>query len=169
MTTSMEPTGLPVIDQSNDDISNGAPGGLIRKFKAALALNVGDAVLYSAVDTVTKTITTTDHDQRIGIVVGGAQTDMKALLESGDLGTPAAAAANEQVLVMISGIAYAKADANTVAFGDKVRLGTTTAGRVLDGADTTDTVAGITGLILGSALDSAAAAGDPVRVLIALG
>lgn len=150
------------------DQGRALPGGIVKRFKAAAQLLIGDAVLYSAVDTVTKTATATDHDQRIGIVVGGARTHGSIISGSDALGE-IAAEADEDVLVCIAGICWGVADANTVAFGDKLRLGTTTAGRLLDGADTTDLAAGITGRIVGTALDSAAAAGDPIRVLVALG
>jgi hypothetical protein len=169
MTISYQPTGHPVVDDSITDIGNGDPGGRVKKFLVAgVALNIGDAVQLSAIDSVTKTVTTTNHKNRMGIVVGGTQTDMRALLESTDLGI-LAGNVGEQVLVLYSGIAWAKADTTTVVFGDKVKLGTTTAGRVLDGSDTTDLAAGITGSIIGTALDSPAAAGDPVRVLVSLG
>lgn len=162
------PSNHGMLLPAEDDRTPVGGGGLCLIATASGALNVGDAVQLSAVDTVTKTIVTADHDQRIGIVVGGTQTGMRALVGSDALGI-AAAADGEQVLVQYSGVAWAVADANTVAAGDKVKLGETTAGRVLDGTDTTDLAAGITGQILGTALDTAAAAGDPVRVLLTLG
>lgn len=150
---------------STEDGVPASPGGTIAEFVASGALNIGDAVLVSAADTVLKTITTTNHKNRLGIVVGGKATNMFALTGSDALGFPAAAS-GEPVLVQISGIAWAVADAAIAAIMTKLRLGTTTAGRVLGGTDTTDVAAGITGIIIGQNLDIAAGAASAIRVLI---
>lgn len=151
-----------------DDGGSLKPGGHVVEAKGAVALNVGDAVFVSAVDTVTKDSVATNHKNRIGIVVGGTRTDMRVLSGSDAVGL-AACAINEQVLVQIDGIAWGVADTATVAVGDKLKLGTTTAGRLLDGSDTTDAVAGITGSIVAQALTASAAAGDKIKVLVTLG
>lgn len=154
---------------SEGDLSNQLPGGLALVAKATVALNIGDSVLWHTVaGEVTKDNTTGLHFKRAGIVVGGTKTGMRALTGSDAVGL-AAAAVGEQVLVCYSGIAWGIAQPNDVAIGDKLRLDTTTAGRLLDGTDTTDLVAGITGLIVGSALSASASAGDPILVLVALG
>lgn len=143
-------------------------GGRVVEMTASGALLIGDAVLVSAADTVLKTETTTDHKNRLGIVVGGTATNMKVLSGSDAVGL-AAAASGEQVLVQIDGIAYGVADVTTIAVGDKLKLGSTTAGRVMDGTDTTDGAAGITGSIVGQALETVDTAGLPVKMLITLG
>lgn len=170
-----EPTNNVYVEHSASDIDNLALGGIVKKVKTDIALNVGDAVMFTpgVTDTVTKTATATNHKNRFGIVVGGTKTGMKALAAGlGAVGAAAtvipAAAIGEQVLVVFSGIALAVSDAAITQYA-KVKLGTTTAGRVISGTDTTDTVAGITGSILGQALDAAAGAAVLIRVLVALG
>lgn len=147
-------------ETSEDDIATASPGGQVKKFTAAVALNVGDGVLLSAANTATKNLTAGDHTKRIGIVVGGKQTHMRALSGSDAVGL-AAAAANETVIVQTDGIAWGVADegASAVAAGVVVQLGTTTAGRLLA------TAAAAT-KIIGMALDTAVNAGDKFRVLI---
>lgn len=142
-----------------------SPGGAVVEATASGALLIGDAVLISAADTVLKTATGTNHKNRLGIVVGGQATFGRVLTGSDAVGFPAAAS-GEFVLVQISGIAWAVADAAIAAIMTKLRLGTTTAGRVLGGTDTTDVAAGITGLIIGQNLDIAAGAASVIRVLI---
>jgi hypothetical protein len=150
-----------------DDEGSAKPGGRVIEMKAVVALNCGDAVLVSVADQVTKDSVATNHKNRVGVVVGGKKTDMRVLSGTESVGVPAAAI-NEQVLVQTDGIAWVTSDAAILIMA-KLRLGTTTAGRVLSGLDTTDLVAGITGLILGSALDAAGGAAVKIRMLIALG
>lgn len=159
-----ELTNYGMMTFSADD-TPGAPGGTAKRFLASGTLLIGDAVLVSAADTVLKTVTTTNHKNRLGIVVGGTTTFMSALIGSDVVGTQAALT-GEQVWVQIDGIAWGVADAAIAAIMTKLRLGTTTAGRLLGGADTTDVAAGQTGLILGQNLDIAAAAAAKIRVLI---
>lgn len=160
-----QPTNHGMLMPQEDDISPASPGGTVKIFTASGALLIGDAVQVSAADTVLKTVTTTNHKNRVGIVVGGTATYMRALTGSDTVGF-AAAATGEQVLVQISGIAWGVADAAIAAVMTKLRLGTTTAGRLLGGTDTTDVAAGITGLILGQNLDIAAGAASLIRILI---
>lgn len=164
------PTNFGSTMTSEDDRSNGSPGGEVKIFKAEVALLVGDSVLVSStvLDQVLKTATATNHKNRVGIVVGGKATDMRVISGTEAVGL-AAAAIGESVLVQISGIAWAVADAAIATYMVKLRLGTTTAGRLLGGVDTTDLAAGQTGLILGQNLDIAGAAGDKIRVLISRG
>jgi hypothetical protein len=151
------------------DMANLAEGGLCFIAKATVALNVGDTViLHTVADEVTKDNTTGLHHKRAGIVVGGTQTGMKALTESDAVGL-LAAAIDEQVLVCYSGICWGIAQPTDVAIGDKLRPDTTTAGRLLDGTDTTEAAAGVTGKVIGTALSASAAAGDAIKVLVALG
>lgn len=158
------PTRFGMVVDSEDG-NPASPGGNCIEMVASGALLIGDAVLVSAADTVLKTVTTTDHKNRLGIVVGGATTFMQVLTGSDAVGL-AAAASGEKVLVQIRGIAWVTADAAIAAIMTKLRLGTTTAGRVLGTTDTTDLVAGGTGLILGQNLDIAAGAASVIRMLI---
>lgn len=150
------------------DAAELAEGGLCFVAKATVALNIGDNVL---LDTANAGQVTKDEggtaSLRCGIVVGGTQTGMKALTEEDAVGL-AAAAIDEQVLVCYSGICWGIAEEDDVSIGDKLTNDTTTAGRLLVGTDTTDTAAGITGAIVGTALSATAAQGDPVKVLVAL-
>jgi len=160
--------GYIVGSGSEGDLSNNLTGGLALAAKATVALNIGDAVIQTAAtaDEVTKLTTDAQHIRRVGFVVGGTRTGMKVLTGSEMVGT-AAAAIGEQVLVCYSGIAWGVSQA-AINRGDKVRPDTTTAGRVLAGTDTTDLVAGITGKILGNALDTVGAGALPLRVLVSL-
>lgn len=166
MLNESSPTGYGSLKLSAEEGSAKA-GGIVVEMTASGALNVGDAVQVSAADTVLKTATTTNHKNRMGIVVGGNKTGMRAMADVGGVGYPAAAS-GEQVLVQISGIAWGVAD-EAIPIMAKLKLGEATAGRLKDGTDTTDGAAGITGSIIGSALDVALNAGDKIRVLITLG
>lgn len=150
------------------DLSNQMSGGLCLVAKATVALNVGDAVIINnaVADEVTKNAVTGDHFKRCGIVIGGTRTGMKAISGSDVVGV-AAAAIGEQVLVCYSGVAWTVSQA-AINRGDKVRPDVTTAGRVLAGLDTTDLVAGITGKVIGNALDTVAGIALPLRVLVSL-
>lgn len=162
-------TGYVAAGGQATDLSNQVEGGLCLLAKATVNLNVGDTVIWhTAAEEVTKDNTTGLHTKRAGIVVGGTQTGLKALAGSDAVGT-LAASAGEQVLVCYSGIAWGIAQPADVAIGDKLRPDTTTAGRLLDGTDTTDTAAGITGKVIGTALSASAAGGDAIKVLVALG
>lgn len=157
-----EGTNHGYLQPEDAEAGYGLAGGIVKRFLASQALLIGDAVHITAdSNEVGKASATTLHDQRVGIVVGGTATEMKILSGSDALGLDACLADQDEVLVLISGIAWAVADADTVAIGDSVKEGETTAGRVLDQTAT----AGVT---LGMALDTAAAAGDPIRVLVAL-
>lgn len=158
-----DPTGYGSLKIASEEGSAKA-GGIVVEMTASGALNVGDAVLVSAANTVLKTVTTTDHKNRLGIVVGGYKTGMRAMAESAAVGFEAAAT-GQQVLVQISGIAWGVAD-EAILIMSKLKLGEATAGRLKDGTDTTDLAAGISGRIVGAALDAATNAGDKIRVLI---
>lgn len=165
--TEFEPTNHGVTINAVDSTVNLSEGGAVVVAKATVALNIGDAVFLdpATAGNVTKDSVATNHKNRLGIVVGGTKTYMNAFLGSDAVGL-LAAAIDDQVLVQIDGIAWGVADTATVAIGDKLKLGTTTAGRLLDGSDTTDLVAGITGSILAQALTASAAAGDKIKVII---
>jgi len=165
--SSHDPTRFSFVRHSAGERELLDVGGNVLLAEAAVALNIGDAVEMLANGQVTKTAVVTNHKNRLGIVVGGDSTERAALAQASLVGT-LAAAANEQVLVLVSGIAYGVSD-EAVVFGDKLKLGATTAGRLLPGLDTTELVAGITGSIVGQALEAAAAAGTTIKVLVALG
>ena len=141
-------------------------GGRVVRYTAAAALNVGDAVFISAAGTVNKSTVAADHLKRAGIVVGGEAIGAArvAVQRAADVGK-AAAAAGQAVLVAVDGsICYAVAQA-AIAAGAAVKPDLTTAGRVL-----TATIAAAAdfGRVLGLAIEAAAAAGDKIRIQIAL-
>lgn len=136
------------------------PTGIVAVFTPAVALLVGDAVLVSAANTVTKNLTAGDQVKRIGIVVGGDLTGMQACWESGMVGKNAATATTGKAIVCIAGVAYGIADA-IIAAMSQVKLGATTAGRLAAATPTTDA-----GKIVGFILTASAAAGDPVKVAV---
>jgi hypothetical protein len=142
-------------------------GGLVVKLKAAAQLLLGDSVYLSAALTVNKSNVAATNLARVGVVVGGKGYYGETSQDILDIGDPAVAA-NDDVFVCYCGVAYAIADAAIVA-GVKVTAGgTTTAGRVKTATVTTDVVAGDSGRIIGTALDAAGAAGDKIRVMVAL-
>lgn len=140
-------------------VAGGDPtsGGRCVVMTAAAALLVGDLVFISAANTVNKSNTIANYTAVLGVVVGGTATQMEAMLNSGDVGLTAAAAANDLVLVLFDGFAYVTAGA-AVAAGAKLIVDSTTAGRVKTGAITTDLVAGNSGSLAGVAIGSAAGA-----------
>lgn len=128
------------------DATKAAIGGQVVEFKAAAALLVGDVVYYSASDTVNKDAAVlTVAPAFIGIVVGGKATNGEVAESSADLGKTAAAAANDSVLVQITGIAWTTATA-APAVGAPVIPGAT-AGKVVSGTTA--------GQVIGVALDNA--------------
>lgn len=117
------------------DSGSGAPaaGGDVISMIAAATLLVGDVAYISAANTVNKSLTSSDHDKVIGIVVGGQSIDNSPLPstvmdESGDVGTTAATV-NQVVLILVRGFAYVKVAA-AIAAGVSIVADTTTSGRV---------------------------------------
>jgi hypothetical protein len=135
----------------------GQPGGIVKVFKAAGALLIGDAVHMSAADTVNKTNVVANYVTQVGIVVGGFKTDMKILQAAEDIGEQAAGAANELVIVCTHGVCIGVAGA-AINAGVRVTGGAATAGRVE--ADVT------AGRIIGLSLEAAGAPGDKLRILV---
>ena len=105
-------------------------GGHCFPLEAAAALNVGDVVYVSAANRVDK-IATANIGKRAGIVVGGFKTRFRTLPEN-KVGTVAADAAGQIVLVCFGGRARAVAD-GVIAAGDRV-VAAGTAGRLITGA-----------------------------------
>ena len=152
------PANTPVIISELESGSQLSPGGIVLRFKADSALNIGDAVQYTSAGQVDKSTTAGNFKKRIGIVVGGTATFGNVCLESTHVGQ-AAAAADEEVLVMTHGICYAVSDA-AVADGGVLIHGSTTAGRVDDSATPTN------GEVLGLALGAAVGAAETIKVLV---
>jgi hypothetical protein len=156
-------TRLPYVNNSNS-YANAEVGGTVKRFKAGGTLLIGDAVYLSAEDTVNKATGVAGGNRRVsvGVVVGG-QSYQKAggsdrvAVASTETGATAATS-NQWVLVQISGIAWAVADA-AVTVNTMVALGATTAGRL-------DDVTFAAGDMLGIALDTATSGGDKIKVLI---
>jgi hypothetical protein len=160
-------TNLPWLtgDEDPDNLVDGdSPGGIIHKFKAGAALNIGDIVYLSAAHTVNKSADVADYDAVIGVVVGGKTTNYEVLQDDIDVGVQAAAA-NEVVLVCTHGKAKVVAD-DAITLGDKLTSGGTTAGAAAVGAITTDLAAGQSGSLVGTALETAAAGGDIILCLV---
>lgn len=153
-------------------------GGLAFPLEAAAALNVGDAVYVSAANRVDK-VATANVAKRAGVVVGGFKTGFRTLPEV-KVGTVAADAAGQLVLVCFAGRARAVAD-GVVAAGDRV-VAAGTAGRLIAGAGLTiaSGVVAVTSTaangdiisghgensIVGMAITAAAGAGSEFDVLV---
>lgn len=161
------PSNFPWVVDAEEDLGTDVPGGIVQRYKAAAALNIGDVVFLSAAFTVNKSVTEADYNAGIGVVVGGKQSGMQVLQRDGDVGTPAASAANEEVLVCVCGKAKVVAGA-AIAAGNKITGSTVVAGRVAVGTITTDLAAGDTGRLLGMALEAAAGAGEKILAMIHL-
>jgi hypothetical protein len=140
--------------QENPDAIN-SPGGTVIVQTATGQTLVGDAVYASAAHTVTKSNTPADYKKFVGIVVGGTATGMQVAETVGLV----AANAGESLLIAISGIANAIADA-PVAASALLAGGAVTAGRLDDSASAT------AGQIVGLSLAAAGAAGDSFPILI---
>lgn len=161
-------SNLPYVMHRQDDNSPATTGGNVFPFVAAAALNVGDVVFLSALNTVNKSTTSANYVAMIGVVVGGKQTygDVFDSRMAAGSSTPAAvlaagsvlaANANEEVLVQVDGIAYVYCAA-AVALGAPLQV-LTTSGRV-------DDPAAVAGQIVGTALDVGAGAASVIRMLI---
>lgn len=142
-------------------------GGTVEEYSAGAALNIGDVVYLSAANTVNKSLTAaTTLGKLVGVVVGGAKTDMRCISRKLDVGQQAAAS-GERVLVQVSGKCWAVSDA-AVSAGDILAAGTTTAGRVKTGTITTDLAAGSSGNIVGNALELAGGAAVTIMIRLRL-
>lgn len=167
--TPHRPTNFPWEISSNlngEDKGAFATGGFCLVLTAANPLNLGDAVYGSAAFTVDKSNVAGNQILRAGVVVGGSPRSvqaetLEAIQRIGDVGIPAAAAA-DPVLVCVSGVCYVVADGIIGAWAP-VKLSTTNAGRVIVAVATTDA-----GKVLGYAMDAAGAAGDIIRIQVAV-
>ena len=101
--TDYQPSNFVFVGNAEDPDAWDTPGGEVQGFKAAAALNIGDAVFHTAAAfTVDKSATAADYQKFAGIVVGGAKTFGRALQDDEDVGE-AAAATGELVLVCKNG------------------------------------------------------------------
>jgi ribosomal protein L21E len=145
--------------QDDPDNAHPAVGGIVIRMIADDALLVGDAVYLSSAGKAQKSTTQADYQARVGIVVGGQQTQYQQRLASTDIGVSAASADGEHVLVMIFGVCYGVASATLATIGTRVTGATTVAGRV-----------GSTGAAAGNyvayTLTAAANIGDAVKLLV---
>lgn len=157
------PTNFPYLkSKDSDGLGSPAIGGRCVEIAAGGALKLGDYVVLSAANTVNKSATAANDVKRIGVVVGGDLTGMRAVSTKSQYGVlTVTSAVGGKALVQVDGLTYTIADAVNAATGI-LTLGTTTAGRVKAG------VVGTTGAgaILGLNLETAAAAGDLMLTLL---
>jgi hypothetical protein len=146
---------------TSDEPGLGQCGGPVNIYTPAVALNYGDAVYFSAADTVTKSLVSADYVAFAGIVVGGDLTHMihHTAEDVALTGTFQVATASGRVIVQWAGPALV-ITAATPAVGARVIADTTTAGRVLAG-----TTAGI---MLGHMITVSLGAGQLAKMLISL-
>lgn len=166
MSGSKRPTNLSFF-QSQDDanlVDGDTPGGYVAVFKGEAALNIGDIVFLSAAHTVNKSDDVADYVAVIGVVVGGYATNMEVLQDDIDVGE-AACAAGEPVLVGVLGKFKVVSD-EALTLGNKITSGGTTAGRAAVADITTDLVAGNSGSIVGTVLETTTGAAEVVLALI---
>ncbi len=154
------PTNFPYV-KSKDTDADVAVGGRCIEIATAGALKLGELVVLSAASTVNKSNTAADDVKRVGIVVGGDLTGMRAVSDKAAYGVQVVTSAGGKALVQVDGLTYTIADAAIAATG-ALTLGTTTAGRVKAA------VIGTTGAgaILGLNLEIAAGAGSIMLTLL---
>lgn len=146
--------------------SVGQIGGSVVSLLAGASLFIGDIVYISALDTVNKTLVAATQLATVGVVVGGDGTNMSVMQDDALIGVTVAATVGQKVLVAVIGIVKVLSDA-AITLGNKVAPATaTTAGRAKTGLATTDLVAGDSGRLIGTALNTVAGAGLVVRVLL---
>lgn len=163
--------GTPYMINSEGEIASKDylfPGGDIIYGIANQQMLLGDAVFKtSVVNVFDKSVTVANYATLVGVVVGGRATDFKVLqidtinqAASGPasvVGQLPVAQANQEILIMIWGVAYAIADAALATIGTKLTGAATTAGRV-------GSVGAASGNYIGIQLDTAAGAGNIIRV-----
>lgn len=142
-------------NRTRRDKVSGEVGGITENFTAAAALNTGDCVFLSAVNTVNKSVTQANYVGFIGVVVGGALTNDNIVDR---VGVPAANT-GQRVIVQIAGTATVVAGAAVTAGTNfSVIPDTATAGRVIAGTTA--------GQVLGKALTTTTGAGQNLNILI---
>jgi len=129
------PTNFRVIEHGEDtDAAGGAsPGGRVRRGTAGQTLNIGDfVVLVPGIRRWFKTLGNSYYAGgcQTGIVVGGKNTYMSAILDAGAIGV-AAGIVGDDVYVMTRGVCYGIADATGIKAGKAFSAGRTTAGRII--------------------------------------
>lgn len=142
-------------EQEND---GDTPGGVVHALIAGGTLLIGDLCRLSAAFTANKTNVAANYFNFVGVVVGGTRTDFRVMQDDSAIGFTAALV-NEIVLLGIHGKFKVVADA-AIAVGAALQQGAVTAGRA-------DDPAAVSGIIVGTALEAAAAAGDKILALIA--
>lgn len=145
-----------VMNSSNKEETN-APGGEVKKFISASALNVGDPVYLDSNAKVAKSATAANYATFVGIVVGGKQTYGLTLWDSDSVGLAAASAADEEVYVALpNSIAYVVANAAT-SKGARV-IGSASSGKVTPGTTATQ--------VLGIAMEQAVNQNDVIKLFV---
>lgn len=143
----------------------GGVGGNTITLLAAGALNIGDLVSLTAAGHVNKTLLAADMIRFVGIVIGGGSAPGGgtvgadfARYGTDAVGTAAATAAEQAVVIQVDGIAYVVADAAVAAIVP-VTNSAIVAGRV--------SVTGATaGQIIGLTIDAGAGAASVIRIKI---
>lgn len=166
---SHRPTSFGWLNHSEDNGETaGEVGGAVVDLTAAASLFIGDIVYLSAALTVNKTLVAATQLAVVGVVVGGDNINMEVVQDDSAIGVVVAALTGQRVLVAINGIVKILSDA-AITLGNKVAPATvTTSGRGKTGAVTTDLVAGDSGRLIGTALNTVAGAGSVVKVLLQL-
>jgi hypothetical protein len=160
---SHKPTNTAYMNHAESGDFPASPGGIAIQGLALIALNVGDIVfLSSTLDSWTKTVTPGNYATLTGIVIGGQLTFDQAVQNDSAIGVLPAAGIGQRVLVMVGGVAKVLADVALATRGTKITGGSVTAGR----ASTTGAAAGN---FVGVTLDTAAGAGNILRIAVGWG
>lgn len=113
----------------DNELGTIAPGGDCIQFTANGTLKLGDVVYLSSSTTVAISVTGSNHDKVIGVVVGGQALGSSAVNDDAALVGTTAATNGQTVIVLVRGVAYVVL-AGTIAAGVSIVADTTTAGRV---------------------------------------
>jgi len=155
-------TELPYVINSQNQEDSIRMGGQVIKGLAGAALNVGDVVFLSAVDTFNKSATVANLTGLFGVVVGGDLTFGQIIQADSAIGVLPAAGVGQVVIVQVTGSVKVLADAALATFNTKVTGAATTAGRV-------GVAGGAAGNYIGYTLDVAAGAGSVIRIYLQRG
>lgn len=113
-----------------DQDSGVSPSGKVAEYTAGASLKLGESVYFSAAKTVNKSNSAGNAGLVAGVVCGGYQTGMQVLTDINLINVMVAALVNEPIIVLWSGVYWIISDA-AIAVGTPIKLGTTTAGRVM--------------------------------------
>ena len=110
------PTNFPYTKGKDTD-ANIAVGGKCVEIAAGSALKLGQYVVVSGAEEVDVSNTAADAVLRVGVVVGGDLTGMRAISDKASYGVLTVTSVGGKALVQVDGLTYTIADAVIAAVG----------------------------------------------------